>query len=518
MDTTKETIIRQHVLYSTASNYGAKLITLGIWFFLTPFILHRLGQAGYGLWILVEATVSYGSLLNFGISGAVIKYVAEHRARGESQQAHSLVATALRLYSVLGLVTAVICMALAPVFPTLFNVPPEGHDTALWLVRLMGLGIGFSLPCGISTAVLLGVQRFDLNNLISVIGAMLSAVATVAVLLLGGGVLGMAAVSIAVMLFMQIPSIWLIHRIAPELRFGWRGANRSLIRTVMSFSWPLFVMDASDRLQTKSDEVVISAFLPISAVTPYAIARKLSELAQILTDQFMKVLVPLSSELHADEDHVRLRSVYITGTRLTLAIYLPVACILVILGQPILTVWVGAAYAEYAYLVTILTLASLIDTSQWPGGSVLQGMGRHRPIAVVSVGTGLANLALSMVLVQRFGLTGVALGTLLPTTVACLGLTLPYTMNVLGVRTTQVVKEVFLPVLVPVIPMVIALYLLQEAIQPLSLFSILFLTGIGTLVYMTGYLSIDVCRAERETCRSIAMSTIRLAGGYLKSM
>ena len=516
MDTAKDTVIRRHVLRSTASNYGAKLITLGIWFLLTPFILHQLGPSGYGLWVVVGSAVAYGALLNFGISGAVIKYVAEHRARGESKQAQSLVATALCLYSVLGLVAVAISIAIAPVLPDLFNVPPEERATATWLVRLMGMGIGISIPCAASTAVLWGLHRFDLSNLISVIGTILSAVATVAVLLLGGGVLGMVAVSIAVMLMMQGPTIWFINRIAPELRFGWRGAKRSLVRTVMSFSWPFFVMDVADRLQTKTGEIVIGAFLPISAVTPYAIARRLSEVAHILTEQFMRVLVPLASELHAENDQVRLRSVYITSTRLTLAIFLPVGCMLIILARPILTVWVGAAYADYAHLVTILTLASLIDTSQWPAGSVLQGMGRHRPLAVISVGTGLANLALSIALVRSLGLTGVALGTLFPTTVACLSLVLPYSMHVLGVSKTQVVKEVFLPALLPVIPTVIVLYLLQYAIEPSSLLSIIAVAGIGFLVYVVGYLNLGASEMERQTCRGLMLNTIRFAEACFK--
>jgi O-antigen/teichoic acid export membrane protein len=516
MDPAKDAVIRRHVLRSTASNYGAKLITLGTWFLLTPFILHQLGPSGYGLWVVVGSAVAYGSLLDFGISNTVIKYVAEHRARGENQQAHSLIATALCLYSVLGLAAIVISLAIAPVFPDLFNIPPEDRDTAAWLVRLMGLGVGISIPCATAMAVLCGLQQFHLNNLISTTGTILSAVATVAVLLLGGGVLGMVAVSITVTLMMQPLTIWFIHRVAPDLRFGWRGARRSLIRTVMTFSWPLFVMDVAGRLQTKTDEIVIGAFLPISAVTPYALARRLSELAQILTDQFMRVLVPLASELHAESDQVRLRAVYVIGTRLTLAIFLPVGCTLIILAQPILAVWVGPAYADSAHLVTILTLASLIDTSQWPAGSVLQGIARHRPLAKISVGMGLANVALSILLVQSFGVTGVALGTLIPTTVGCLGFVLPYSMRVIGVSRIQVVREIFLPALLPVIPTVIVLYFLQDVIEPSSLLSIMVVAGIGLFVYVIGYLKFGASEIERQTCRNLVRSTIQLAGSYFK--
>lgn len=512
----KDAVIRQRILLSTAINFAGKFITFGTWFLLTPFILDRLGAASYGLWILVGSVVAYGSLLDLGLAGTVIKYIAEHHAKGEIASGRSLVATALSLYSVLGLTVMALSVAIASVFPYLFNVPPDERATATWLVVIMGFGIGVSIPCITPIAVLKGLQRFDLSGLITVTGTFLSAAGIVAVLLLGGGVLGIGAVGIFVTLVMQAPSIWLINRIAPELRFGWRGANRRLVRTVLSFSSPLFVMDVAGRLQTKSDEVVIGAFLPISFITPYSLARRLSEVAQVLTDQFMKVLLPLASGLHAENDQIRLRSVYLTGTRLTLALFLPVGCILIVLARPILTVWLGTAYAGYAHLVTILTLASLIDSSQWPASSVLQGMARHRPLALISVGTGLANLILSIVLVQSLGLTGVALGTLLPTAVACLGLVLPYSMYVIGVSTTQIVKEVYLPAMLPAIPATIVLYALRETIEPSSLLSIMVVAGIGLLLYVMGYFNWGASEAERQTCRNFALSTTRFAESCLK--
>lgn len=516
MDAEKDTVIHRHVLRSTATNYVAKLINLGTWFLLTPFILHHLGPTEYGLWIVVGSSVAYGTLLNLGISGAVIKYIAEYRARGENLQAQGLIATALCLYTGLGLVAGGLGIAIAPAFPDLFNVPPEDRATATRLVSLMGMGLGITIPCATTTAVLWGLQRFDLSNLINVIGTILSAAATVAVLLLGGGVLGMVAASIAITLIMQAPTVWLIYRIAPELRFGWRGAKISLVSTVMSFSWPFFVMDVADRLQTKTDEIVIGAFLPISTVTPYAIARKLSEVPHLLTDQFLRVLVPLASELHAENDHVRLRTMYITGTRLSLAIFLPVGCALIVLARPILTVWVGSDYADYTHLVIILTVASLLDTSQWPAGSILQGMGRHRPLAFIAVVTGIANLALSIALVGSLGLTGVALGTLVPGAVACFGLILPYAMRVIGVTKTQLIKEVLLPAFVPGFPTIIVLYVLQQAIEPSSLLSIMSVGAIGAFVYLTAYLNMGSSKIERQTYRNLVSGKIRMAESYFK--
>jgi len=515
-DTAKDEVIRHRVLRSTASNFIGKFVALGSAFLLTPFILNQLGAGNYGLWVLVGSVVAYGSLLDLGIAGAVIKYVAEYRAKGKNEQVQSLLATALRLYCFIGLIAVVLSAILAPLFLNLFDVVPNERAMATALVLLSGITVGISIPCTLTMAVLRGLQRFDLVNLISSTSALLGLAIVVAVLLLGGGIVSIVAVNIPVILATQAVSVWLIKHTEPELRFGWRGAKRSWVRPILSFSSSLFVIDMATRLQTKTDEMVIGVFLPVSSITPYFLARRLSEVAQILTDQFMKVLLPLASELHAENDRARLRSLYITGTRLTLVFFLPVGCTLVILARQILTVWVGEAYADYAHLVAILTIAGLIDTSQWPAGSILQGMARQRPLAVMAICSGLANLALSIALIHPFGLTGVALGTLIPTTVVCLGLALPYSMGVIGVSTIQVVKEVLLPALLPAIPTVIWLYVLQHAIEPSSPFSIIVVAGTGLLVYLVGYLKWGASEVERQTCRSFALRTIRFAGACLK--
>jgi O-antigen/teichoic acid export membrane protein len=500
-DAAKDALIRRRVIVNTASNYVAKIMTLGIWFFLTPFLLRQLGASDYGLWILIGSIAAYGGLLDFGIATAVTKYVAQFQAEGRIEQARSLVATTLWLYVGLGLLAVVLGAILAPIVPILLNLPPEQQATASWLMVLSGLGLGVSLPSATSIAVLRGLHRFDLANLVGIFGMALFTMATIAAVLLGGGVLGMVAVSIPVTLLTQLPAIWLIRRTAPELRFGWRDTNRNLLKTVTSFSSALFVINVAGQLQTKTDEIVIGAFLPIANVTPYSIARRLSEMPQMLSEQFMKVIMPLASQLDAQHDRVRLRTLYLTSSRLTLAIFLPLAIGVMILAQPFLSAWVGAAYGQYAYLVVILTLAGFMATSQWPASAILQGIGKHRMLARIALGAALANLALSLALVRPLGLAGVALGTLIPATIESLFFVLPYVMRVNQISIRTILTEIYLPALLPAVPMAIVLYGLREIARPVSLIEIAAIGGLSLLVYVIGYAALGAGRVERQLMR-----------------
>ncbi len=514
-DATKDARLRRRVMVNTASNTVAQVFTLGIWFFLTPFLLQQLGASDYGLWILISSLVAYGSLLDFGIGNAITKYVAQYQAESRIEQATSLVATALWLYIALGVFAILLGAVLAPLVPILLNLPDRQAAMASGLTFLSALVLGVSLPSATTIAVLRGLHRFDLANVVGLTGMTLFTLGTIAALVLGGGVLGMVAINVPVTLITQIPAVWLIRRTAPALSFGLRGASRKLLKTVTSFSSVLFVINVAGQLQSRTDEIVIGASLPLASVTPYSIARRLSTMPQMLTEQFMKVLMPLASQLDAENDRRRLRALYLTSTRLTLAVFVPLALGVMLLAQPFITLWVGAPYAQYDYLVWILTAASFMVISQWPAGSILLGMGRHRLLAVITLISAFVNLGLSLALVHPLGLIGVALGTLIPATIENLFFVLPYALRVNGVSVRAVLTEICRPALLPAIPMAAVLYLLREVGKPASFMAIFAIGGVGLLIYAGSYALIGAGQAERELSRDMFRAAVRFTKTHL---
>ncbi len=505
--------MRAQILRNTVSNYAAKLIALGAGLFLTPFILGHIGATMYGLWVLMSAVVGYGSLLDLAISAAIIKYIAQHREVGEHVEAREILATSFAVHVAIAAVASALVLVLAPFVARLVQVPASQQDTATLLIRLMGVGVALSIPCSTPAAVLRGLHRFDLSALLFVVSTTVTVGATVAVLLLGGGVIGLVLVNISILVLMQVPSVWVIGRIAPELHFGPHDIKPSRIRTVLAFSWSLFVLNAAGHLQTKTDEVVIGTILPVSAVTPYALAHRLSDLPQMLTDQFLRVLPPLASALDAGDERVRLRGLYTASTRLTLVAFLPIGLAVSVLAGALLTLWVGAEYAGFGYLVVLLTFASLIDTTQWPGQAIVQGMARHRPIALMAVASGIANLALSIVLCRRYGLAGVAVGTLVPTAFVCLAGIQPYVMRTIGATVSDLLREVYLPALLPAVPAAIVLLGLRGLFQPSSFAGVLGAASAGAAVYLGVYLAWTAPASDREMTSDAMAAAIRVLRG-----
>ncbi|CAN5170131.1 oligosaccharide flippase family protein [soil metagenome] len=508
--------IYQRLMRNTISNYAGAFFAIIVGFLMTPFLLHHLGVATFGIWMLVSTLAGYGRLFDFGIYGTVTKYVAEYRTTGEIEQGRRLISASMFLYSILGLALVGLSIAIAPLFPDLFNMPDADRTTAVRTVILMGVWVGLSVACGAPGAILQGLHRYDALNLVQSLGIVVSSAAMIAVLLLGGGIIGLALANIATTLASRSLMLLLVNRFAPELRPGWRDFDRASIRKVISFSSSIFMGQIAKRLQTKTDLIVIGIIMSVSSVTPYGIAWRLSEITRRIVTQFSRALLPMASELHAEGDDRRLRALYIMSVRLTLVISLAIGGVFIGLAGPFLTVWVGAELAEYSYLVTLLMLASIISLSQWPAGAILQGMDRYRLMAISAVISGLVNLALSIVLGLQFGLIGVALGTLIPTTIESFGFILPYTMRVLGIKLRDVIHDVLVPSLVPALPAAGLLYLLVHAIVPETWFEIAAIAAVSILVYVVGYLSVGASSVERSAYRSIALTTVRFAGAHLR--
>jgi O-antigen/teichoic acid export membrane protein len=366
------------------------------------------------------------------------------------------------------------------------------------------------MPCTTAAAALRGLQRYDVINAVATFGALLTAAVTVTVLRLGGGVVAMAAAHVAAGLVTQGLQVWTLCRAAPALGLRWRHVRRGMLRLLSGFTLPIFVTDMAEHLRSKTDGIVIGAVISVGAVTPYAIALKLSEIARILSDRFIRVLLPLASELHAENDPAALRMLFTSATRLTLAIATLFGCTVVLLAEPILAAWVGSEYSVYGYLVAILSAAIVIDTTGWPAGAILQAMGRHRPLAMMAIATGMVNLVLSIILARRLGLGGVALGTLIPSAIEIPLFVMPYAARTLGVSARTLFAEVVVPTLLPAASLALVLLLLQHAIAPASFIAIAIEATIGGLVYVAVYLAMGPSELEREICHTM-MASLSLA-------
>lgn len=498
----RELILARRVVRAGASNVAGRFVSIVVWFLLTPVILTAVGPAAYGLWVLVTSLLSYGFLLDLGVSATLTKYVAEHLSRGDPESARRYVATAVRLHSLLGGIVFLLALVLAALLPPVLRVDEDLRRELPTLVILMGATVGLSLASSPQTAVLRGIQRYDLANVLVVTNTLVTAAGIFIALRAGAGLIGIVAVTVPATVITSALGIVLVARTAPGIRITWRGGSRSHGRRILQFSSPIFAVQVAGVLQSRTDEFVIAALLSVGSVTPYALGRRLSEIPQIVGDQALKVLLPISSELDAGREGARVKAAFVAGTRIALVLVAPLGLTIACLADAILTAWVGPAYANPGPVVAILVTAVVLDAALWPSAYVLQGIGRHRPLAVIAVASGVLNVGMSILLVGPLGLTGAALGTLVGHGLG-VGLTIPYVTRVLAVTPGELVRRIALPSLGPLAPAAAAILGARALLPNPGLAGIVIIAAAGLVTYAGVYLLLGASAVERQVAREL---------------
>src|SRR5713101_6442304 len=80
---------------------------------ITPVVVRALDKELYGVWSYLNGLLTYSELLYVGLGSALIKYVAQYRARGESQRVNEVFSAVLSMYALLGTACFVLLAALS---------------------------------------------------------------------------------------------------------------------------------------------------------------------------------------------------------------------------------------------------------------------------------------------------------------------------------------------------------------------------------------------------------------------
>jgi O-antigen/teichoic acid export membrane protein len=200
-----------------------------------------------------------------------------------------------------------------------------------------------------------------------------------------------------------------MRRIRPSL------FRRSRLREVTGFSIYSSIIDWANKLNYELDELVIGIFLGAAPVAVWAVADRIISGTQKLTNQGNAVLFPVVVDSDATQQIGRLQKVLLEGTRLSLATVVPIALVLVVLAEPLIRAWIRRPeILAAAPVIQVLAFAVALRVGNATSTTLLKGAGQVRRVAMVNIGTGLVNLALSAALIMPFGLVGVAVGTLIP--------------------------------------------------------------------------------------------------------
>jgi O-antigen/teichoic acid export membrane protein len=513
--------LRTNALKNVSSSWFGLASNFVVGFFLSPFILHRLGDDAFGLWVLVFSLTGYYGLFDFGIRSSIVRYVAQFKATGEKDSLNRFINTSLCTYGGTGLVLLMVTTGASFYVDSVFRIPAPLQSSAKVLFLVVGTAAAVGFPLSVFAGVLEGLQKFNWLSLTQAGYNMARAVLIVIALRRGGGLLTIALISMILNLCTYAVYFAVVQR-ELAVRYALRYVSRESFRKMVSFGSITFIIVVAFQLRFYSDAVVIGMFLSSSAITYFSIGSKLVSYASGVTQNMSQIFTPMSSEFNATGNVEGLRRVLVMGNRACALIAFPICTSLLIVGKSVIEVWVGAKYVPVGYVVLAwFAVGDCTEVAQSASPKILFGMARHRTMGLVRLAEGAVNLVLSIVLLRYYGVVGVAMGTVLPQLCTNLVFMPRHLCRALGMRVQVFLSQSYLAPLLLNLPLIAVLLVLQRFFRPHNYLELLACLAAGGAVYGVGVLwflltreqmGIDL-RARFARFRQPAMEAANVAPG-----
>ncbi len=451
-------------------NVGSSWFSLGInvllGLALSPFILHRLGDTAFGIWVLILSITGYYGLFDLGIGSSVIRFVSKYTATGEHEELAKIINTSLFTYTCIGVVSMLVTVVVASQINRMFHVPPEFLSTARWLLLMVGAAVALGFPFGIFGGFLEGLQRFYILNWTNIVSNLLRAGLIVIALRNGKGIISVALITVTLPLLASISRGFFALRFCP-VPFGFKYVNRATFRQIANYSGVTFMIMIAAQLKFKTDEIVIGTFMTLAAITYFNVGARIVDYAGMVVRTLSQIFVPMTSQSEARGEMGRLRKIFLLGNRVCAMTIFPICVVLVILGKSVIEVWVGKKYVAASYpVLVIMILCCTLWWAQGASGRILLGMSKHGTWAIVTVSEGVANLILSIILVRPYGIIGDALGTAIPLTCSMLFFMPRHLCKKLDVRLRTFLRESYTLPLLLCVPLIAVLLVMQRWFVP----------------------------------------------------
>lgn len=491
----------EHPILTLARNVGTRYLAIAvsalIGLVLLPINVRYLGTSAYGLWMLTASVTTYFSVMDLGYGGAVVRMVAEHRARRDAQALNEVLSTMAYLYRALGVLcylTAVVVSFLLPVF---FNLTAEQAHTGQIVLLIVATNVALHFMFSIYGGVINGFESYYLNNVIGTAINVVAAAVNVAVVMAGFGLVELVAATTLVRVAPYFLYRRNAYRVFPDLEIRWAHVRRERLRQLTTFSIYFAVIDWSSRLNYAIDTFVIATFLNTSAVAIYTVGQRLAEALFRMTHQLHILLFPAVVQRTVNGSVAERRRLLIQATRFQLAMAIAACGMVIAVADRLIGAWVGPGFGGSVPIVQLLAYVVVLRAWMAMPGTYLKGSGFHQYVAKVSAASALANVLLSVALVKAFGLNGVALGTVLPVTFIACVLVFPRACRAVQLPVWNGYRRIVWPAVWPGLVAGAALAATRGMV-PLRLLPVLAHMSAGAITYAGLFLVWGLDREERQ--------------------
>lgn len=393
----------------------AKPFSMVLQLIYTSLALAFLGDAKYGVWVIILNIVSWINYFDIGIGNGLRNRLAVSFSKDEKETSQILVSTA---YGATFVVSFVFCVLIISLWKLLrlsdfFKLRIDGENVnTILAISVMFVCINFVLS--LSRTVFYAIQKPGVISIVGVIGQLCQV--TVIWLIshnMKNSLLLVAAMYGFVSMIDNLILSCVIRRKYPYLVPNIKSFNVQYLKPLMTLGLGFFIMQICTLILNTTDNLLISNLFGAETVTPYSMVYKVFymfvQVHAIIIMPMWSAYTAASAQNNIEWIKKTLRKINFVTLLLSLGVIVGI-----FLFEPFAHIWLGKKlyYGENLILITALFMIVQMISNSY--SSFLCGVGEIRISVILAAIGATINIPLSILFAKKFemGLVGIVIGSL----------------------------------------------------------------------------------------------------------
>ncbi len=417
--------VSRRIAFAVSTSWLSRAVTIGLNLLLIPILFHHLGKEELGLWFMLGQSGAFLTLMDLGITPTLTRRIAFAAGKSggdvgmglsqeSSEEIANLIASGRVIYRFLSVGVFLFAWATGLVFLQYLDFQTMSRLT-IWIAwTILCLGHALGVWASLWGCLLQGVGYVGIDTLIWTFVHAISMAVQVAVVMMGGGLIELAVVVAISGLASRYLTLFIARRRRPELftiKGHWDPERvRSMIKPALN-SWSIGL---GSFLILKTDQFFIAYFQGAGDIPAYHAAYQL-----VLTLSTLVVALAVASRVFISHlweagELKKLQKIVETNSLLGLSIMACGTACLLLVGEEIIELWLGSGQFIGYPILSVFCIMLVFQAQQ----NIIHSAARateYEPFAAWALAAGILNVVLTLILIEPYGLLGVALGTMFAT-------------------------------------------------------------------------------------------------------
>lgn len=399
------------IKYGSIISYVLIILNIILGLVYTPWILHEVGSSNYGLYTLASSLISI-FLLDFGMSAAVTRFIANFRAEGKQEAINSFAGLAIKFYALICVIVATVLIIVYYNVDTIYvNLTVEEISTFKIVFIITSVFLVACFPVNVCNGILDAYEQFIWLKSSDVLNKIGTVVVTIIALFNHGGIYALIFINGLCNFLTFLAKIVIVKRKTP-VKVNFRKINEVSFKDIFSFSIWSTISGMSQQLVFNIIPSVLAAIANTMAITLYGFANVIEGYVSTITSAINGLFMPkVSRQVVHQDDASSVLPLMIKVGRINQSVVTILLIGLTVFGREFVNLWVGSEYNQLYYCILFLSWPYFISASQQIGNTSITVLNKVKYSAMIGVLSGVINIVLCYLLCPRFGVVGVCVGT-----------------------------------------------------------------------------------------------------------